>query len=197
MDQTQGEWYVLRRLETKFSSETKTYSAARFVGNTHIVAPSKKDFSLVPPSARATFPQPLPSYLSRNNPVPAAVLPSDDIQTANAGRFSLSLKGMRRELRKAGPMTEQLVREVEYEIVNWLKDATVFLSPDTPAALARPGIPIGTSGTVMEVSRTPLQLIWRIADNAHARYVVHCCARYYEVISFSTSAAVLSSVIIF
>lgn len=159
------------------------------MGNAHIVVPSKKDFSIVPPSIRTTFPQPLPSYLSRNNPVPGAGLPTHDMQTAHAGRFSLSLKGMRRELRKAGPMTEQLVREVEHEIVAWLKDGGVFLSPDSAALPVQSETPIG-SGTVVEVSRTPLQLVWRITDNAHARYVVHCCARYHEVISFSTLSAI-------
>jgi len=47
------------------------------------------------------------------------------------------------------------------------------------------GRPVGNSGTIVEVSRTPLQLIWRIPDDAFARYVVHCCARYHEVVSFS------------
>lgn len=158
---------------------------AQFSGNAHIVAPSKKDLSLPLPFVRATFPQPLPSYLSRNNPVPAVVPPMYDAKTATAGRFSLSLKGMRRELRKAGPMTEQLVREVETEILAWLRDTSVFLSPNATTTLAQPGTTIGTTGTVAEVSRTPLQLIWSITDNAHARYVVHCCARYHEVISFS------------
>ena len=180
---------MVRRLALKLClHRTSDYDPiARFVDNAHIVAPSKKDFSIIPPSARPTFPQPLPVYLSRNNPAPAAVLPAHDAQTAYAGRFSLSLKGMRRELRKAGPMTEQLVREVEHEIVTWLNDGGVLLSPDTAVSLDHSGKPIG-SGTVVEISRSPLQLVWRIADNAYARYVVHCCARYHEVISFSRSS---------
>jgi len=28
-------------------------------------------------------------------------------------------------------------------------------------------------------------LIWKISDDAFARYIVHCCARYHEIISFS------------
>ncbi|KAI9060297.1 hypothetical protein FKP32DRAFT_1633323 [Trametes sanguinea] len=158
---------------------------ARFVGNAHIVAPSRKDYAVPAPSGRTTFPQPLPNYLSRNNPIPPVNPPSTEPSSANAGRFSLSLKGMRRELRKAGPRTELLVREVEDEIMSWLTSGGVMLSPDSHADLAFPGVPIGTSETIMEVSRTPLQLVWSITEDAFSRYVVHCCARYHEIVSFS------------
>ncbi|OSD06766.1 hypothetical protein PYCCODRAFT_1422348 [Trametes coccinea BRFM310] len=158
---------------------------ARFVGNAHIVAPSRKDYAVPTPSGRTTFPQPLPNYLSRNNPIPPVNLPSTEPSSANAGRFSLSLKGMRRELRKAGPRTELLVREVEDEIMSWLTSGGVMLSPDSHTELAFPGVPIGTSETITEVSRTPLQLVWSITEDAFSRYVVHCCARYHEIVSFS------------
>ncbi|KAI0769729.1 hypothetical protein BD413DRAFT_604842 [Trametes elegans] len=161
---------------------------ARFVGNAHIVAPSRKDYAVPVPNGRTTFPQPLPNYLSRNNPIPAANPSTTEPSSANAGRFSLSLKGMRRELRKSGPRTELLVREVEDEIVSWLADGGVILSPDDAAAVSLPGIPIGTSEAIREVSRTPLQLVWSIADDAFTRYVVHCCARYHDVVSFSKDA---------
>ena len=159
---------------------------ARFVGNAHIVAPSRKDFSVPAPSSRTTFPEPLPHYLARNNPIPPAVPASREPTSANAGRFSMSLKGMRRELRKSGPRTELLVKEVEEEIVDWLTTGGVILSPDTVTAYDLPGVPIGTSDAIMEISRTPLQLVWSIADDAFTRYVVHCCARYHDVVSFST-----------
>ena len=76
--------------------------------------------------------------------------------------------------------------EVEEEIVDWLTAGGVILSPDTVTAYDFPGVPIGTSDVIMEVSRTPLQLVWSIADDAFTRYVVHCCARYHDVVSFST-----------
>ncbi|CDO75677.1 hypothetical protein BN946_scf184941.g30 [Trametes cinnabarina] len=158
---------------------------ARFVGNAHIVAPSRKDYAVPAPSGRTTFPQPLPNYLSRNNPIPPVKLPNTEPSSANAGRFSLSMKGMRRELRKAGPRTELLVKEVEDEITAWLASGGVMLSPDSHTDLAFPGVPIGTSETIMEVSRTPLQLVWSIAEDAFSRYVVHCCARYHEIVSFT------------
>jgi len=157
---------------------------ARFAGNAHIVLPSKRDYALVAPHNQSTFPQPLPNYLSRNNAVPTAVLPGCEPTSANAGRFSMSLKGMRRELRKSGPRTEQLVRELEDEILAWL-DGGVMLEPDTAAEISLPGRPVDSGETVKEVSRTPLQLVWWIEDNSWTRYVVHCCARYHEVVSFS------------
>ncbi|CAL1706537.1 unnamed protein product [Somion occarium] len=158
---------------------------ARFVGNPHIVAASKKDFHVDLPSTRATFPEPLPAYLSRNNAIPSAVPTAREPISANAGRFSMSLKGMRRELRRSGPRTEVLVKEVEDEIVSWLRHGGVLLNPDVIHDSNIHGSPVGTLGVISEVSRTPLQLVWSTADDAFARYVVHCCARYHSIVSFS------------
>ncbi|KAI0675209.1 hypothetical protein C8Q78DRAFT_1183456 [Trametes maxima] len=159
---------------------------ARFVGNAHIVAPSRKDYTVPLPNSRATFPQPLPNYLARNNAIPPAIPAGTEPGSANAGRFSLSLKGMRRELRKSGPRTELLVREVEDEIVAWLAQGGVMLAPDSAATTpALPGVPVGSSDAIRELSRTPLQLVWSTGDDAFTRYVVHCCARYHDVVSFS------------
>ncbi|KAJ3733610.1 hypothetical protein DFJ43DRAFT_1223251 [Lentinula guzmanii] len=83
--------------------------------------------------------------------------PVIDPISADAGRFSFSIKGMRRDLRRAGYRAERLVRQVETEILEWLDAGG--------------------------------QLIWRIPDDAFARYVVHCCARYHNVVSFSKEAA--------
>jgi len=94
---------------------------------------------------------------------------------------------MRKELRKAGARAQHLVKDVEAEIVSWLQDGTVFLSPDEkdPNDLEFPGKPIGGSGAIHEVARTPSQLVWAISEDGFARYVVHCCARYHEIVSFS------------
>lgn len=164
---------------------------ARFVGNPHIVTATKKDFALPSPSARSTFPEPLPVYLSRNNAVPPATVPGRDPNSANAGRFSMSLKGMRRDLRKAGPRAELLVSEVEDEMTSWLRRGGVLMNPDSVSSYLPngPSAPIGTSGSIMEVSRTPLQLVWSIREDAFARYVVHCCARYHNIVSYSKDAS--------
>ena len=94
---------------------------------------------------------------------------------------------MRKELRKAGTRAQHLVKDVETEIVSWLHDGTVFLSPDEkdPNDLEFPGKPVGGSGTIREVAKTPLQLVWAISEDGFARYVVHCCARYHDIVSFS------------
>ncbi|PIL35907.1 hypothetical protein GSI_01567 [Ganoderma sinense ZZ0214-1] len=162
---------------------------ARFVGNSHIVAPSKDDLSVTAPNSRPTFPEPLPHFLSRNNPIPSAVPAAREPSSANAGRFSLSLKGMRRQLRSSGPRTELLVKEVEDEILDWLAAGGVMLAPDASATFDSPSTPIGSTDAILEVSRTPLQLVWNIEDNAFTRYVVHCCARYHDVVSFSKDTA--------
>ncbi|KAI0786696.1 hypothetical protein C8Q75DRAFT_263047 [Abortiporus biennis] len=159
---------------------------ARFVGNPHIVSATRKDYSIPTPTNRATFPEPLPAYLSRNNPIPPAAIPTREPMSANAGRFSMSLRGMRKELRKSGPRTEQLVKEVEDEIISWLRHGGVLLNPDfNNGEFNFPGSPIGSQESITEVSRTPLKLVWSIRDDAFARYVVHCCARYHNVVSFS------------
>ena len=151
---------------------------------------SKRDYLLAPPQAQSTFPHPLPPYLPRSVKLPTApTLPVTDPGSANAGRFSLSLKGMRRDLRRAGGRAEALVKDVESEMVQWLTLGGTVFAPDIAsqgdASRQMAGTPVGTTGTILEVSRTPLQLVWRITDDAFARYVVHCCARYHEIVSFS------------
>jgi len=163
---------------------------ARFAGNPHIIAATKNDYVLHPQQARATFPEPLPSFLPRTAKVPAITPPTTDPASANAGRFSLSLKGMRKELRRSDGRAEALVRDIETEMVEWLRQGGTLLAPSRGADSQlvnddMHGTPVGGTGSIIEVSRTPLQLIWRISDDAFARYVVHCCARYHEVVSFS------------
>ena len=93
---------------------------------------------------------------------------------------------MRRNLRRAGGRAESLIRDVEFEMIQWLALGGTILAPDNRAHTGEiQSIPVGNTGTIFEVSRTPLQLIWKISDDAFARYIVHCCARYHEVISFS------------
>lgn len=157
---------------------------ARFSGNVHIVQPGKKDYLAQGPQIRTTFPEPLPVYLARNNKLPAAALPIPDPRNSDCGRFSLGLKGMRRDLRKMGFRSKPLVLDIETELVGWLEAGGTLLTPDAPAnTLNSVSTSIGSTGTVVEISRTPLQLIWRMTDDsdAFARYVVHCTARYLSL----------------
>ena len=68
----------------------------------------------------------------------------------------MSLKGMRRELRKSGHRTETLVKEVEQEIMTWLRNGGVLLNPDDSVDdVTMAGSPIGTLGIVTEGPRAP------------------------------------------
>jgi len=179
---------TLRRDDNEGKRWIRRKDNARFSGNAHIVQPGKRDYQPPVPQIRTTFPEPLPVYLARNNKVPGAALPTTDPRSADCGRFSLGLKGMRRDLRKMGFRSKPLVVDIETELLGWLETGGTLLSPDAPQGISNSsGTPVGSTGTVVEISRTPLQLVWRMTDDsdAFARYVVHCTARYHKIVSFS------------
>mgnify|MGYP007051640650 CR=1 FL=1 len=99
---------------------------------------------------------------------------------------------MRKELKRQGGRAAALIKDIECEMLGWLGQGGTVLNPDGHNVLG-PHAPgdedmgrvIGDTKVVVEVSRTPVQLVWRIPDDAFARYVVHCCARFHEVVSFS------------
>lgn len=108
---------------------------------------------------------------------------------------------MRRALRGrhgAGPRTQALVRGVEDELVRWLRgedDVVVVRDPDAQrepllsshdGQFQFPGRAVAGLEEVREVERSPQRLVWWIENDTWARYVVHCCARYHNVVSFST-----------
>jgi hypothetical protein len=166
--------------------------SGRFVHNPHVVRATRQDLTLSLPSKRSTFPEPLPAYLSRSTPAPASAPPVAQPLSASAGRFSLSLKGMRRELRGSGPATAGLVKQIEAALLEWIEEGGVLLAPDEANArvLELPGRPIDAEGRVRETQRTPLQLVWDAEDN-FTRYIIHCCARFHEVVSFSKYLLIL------
>ena len=187
MDPEEREWYV-KSTHSNFRVlvDCGVYGSAKFYGNPHITPASKKDYTLPSPYVRRTFPEPLPAYLSRNTTVPAACIPAPNPISANAGRFSVSLKGMRKELRKMGGKTECLVRDVEAEIVLWLEARVELPNPGTlEGELRFPGVDVRGRENLREVGRSVLQLVWATHDPL-IRYIVHCCARYHDVVSFST-----------
>ncbi|KAI0045892.1 hypothetical protein FA95DRAFT_1680166 [Auriscalpium vulgare] len=176
---------VLRRGDNEGKRWVRRKENDHFAGNPHIAVPSRRDLEPMRPTVHATFPVPLPPYLPRSVPAPAASLPMTDAQAASAGRFALSLRGMRKALRRAGPRTQALVRGVEEELTQWLEGVQVVTSPDDGAQLEFPGREVGGQDGVREVQRSAARLVWWIEDDAWARYVVHCCARFHEVVSFS------------
>jgi len=146
------------------------------------VQPQARDFRVTVPAPSRTFPSPLPPYLHRISSAPSVAPVVTDPASANAGRFSLSLKGMRKRLRKSGARAEELVRVVENELMEWLAGNTG--QPILPSGWEEVGRPIDKEGAIKELSRSPLKVIWAVED-AFARYVVHCTARFHSIVSFS------------
>ena len=148
--------------------------------------PTTKDFGVYTSSPRTTFPKPLPPFLPRHLSAPSALTPSRDPSSANAGRYSLSLKGVRRELRKSGPRSEQIVLDIEQELTQWLHSGGILLCPDSNPTLLSPGLgkPLGKSNSIHELRRSPTELVWRIDEN-FPRYLLHCVARFHGIVSFS------------
>lgn len=161
---------------------------SHFLNNPHAVAPMRSDYDTPKVNLRSTFPVPLPPYLPRTQIAPSPPLPQRDELSAAVGRFTISLRGARKDLRRRGLHAERTVRVVESEIVLWLQ------GPGQQHA----GRPFGVDfaapidagyngclgGAVIEVFRTPLKLIWK-TDDALARYAIHCTARWHDVVSFS------------
>lgn len=179
-------------MRTTLQTIANTAQTAEFVGNPHIVAASRRDHAIQPPCIPSTFPEPLPPYLPRTAKIPHVQIPDSDHLSANAGRFSLSLRGMRKALRRSGNRAQVLVRNIEHVLVEWLWEGGTLLNPDSAHIsdadvhnLVSHATCIGDLTTVLEVMRTPLQLVWYVKDDAFARYVIHCCARYHEVVSYS------------
>ncbi|KZO98950.1 hypothetical protein CALVIDRAFT_596545 [Calocera viscosa TUFC12733] len=158
------------------------------LGNPHAVAPLRSDYDAPKTNVRSTFPVPLPPYLPRSQMAPSPPAPQRDELTAAAGRFNISLRGARKYLRRRGLYAERMVRVVEGEIVQWLQ----------APGLQHAGRPFGVDfaapidegyndclrGSVTEVFRTPLKLVWK-TDDALARYAIYCTARWHNVVSFS------------
>lgn len=155
--------------------KTNSLLLGKFSFNPHIVQPTKRDFAVPATQVQSTFPKPLPPYLPRVSSAPSAITPRSDPVSTFAGKFSHSLRGFRRELRRRRGIAEPLVRAVEAELCEWL---------------AEPGKPVDSEDYVIvsgirEVRRSPTELVWDVEQDAFARYVVHCAARWYNIVSFS------------
>ncbi|KAH9979055.1 hypothetical protein BGW80DRAFT_1532711 [Lactifluus volemus] len=164
---------VWRRNDNEGKRWVRRRENARFTHNPHIATPSKRDLNPSVPSQHATFPIPLPPYLPRSAPLPATVPPVPDTKASNAGQFNLSLRGMRKALRRSGARTQALVRGVEDELMRWLGEVEVVLNPDAgivPPAFQFPGRVIAGEEGIREVERSPRRLVWWIENDAWARF---------------------------
>jgi hypothetical protein len=97
------------------------------------------------------------------------------------------MRGMRKVLRRSGARTQALVRGVEQELMHWLGGVEVVLNPDKESGYQFPGRVVADQEDIREVERSPQRLVWWIENDTWVRYVVHCCARYHNIVSFSTS----------
>ncbi|KAH8994745.1 hypothetical protein EDB86DRAFT_2925544 [Lactarius hatsudake] len=178
---------VWRRNDNEGKRWVRRRENARFTDNPHIAVPSKRDLEPPLPTLLTTFPIPLPPYLPRSAPLPASTPPAPDAKASSAGQFSLSLRGMRKALRRSGARTEALVRGVEDELTRWMGEVAVVLNPalDPDCGHQFPGRAVAGEEGIREVERSPQRLVWWIENDTWARYVVHCCARYHNVVSFS------------
>lgn len=164
---------------------TNTNYVGKFSGNSHIVQPARTDFNITHTDVKATFPRPLPAYLPRTSPAPSGVgferAEPGNINSAYAGRFTMGLRGVRRELRQRGGIrARHLVQDVEEAIQAWLDGV------DTSQPNERTGRAVDRSEppSIVEVSHGPLEMIWR-TDDPFARWIVHCVSRWHGVVSFS------------
>ncbi|KAF8756867.1 hypothetical protein RHS01_03993 [Rhizoctonia solani] len=149
--------------------------AGKFSFNPHIVQPTKRDFAIPVARAQPTFPAPLPPYLPRVSSAPSAVAPASDPTSTFAGKFSHSLRGARRVLRRRRGQAEPLVHAIEAELCEWLAE------PGKPSDVDDYVIVSG----IREVRRSPTELVWDVDQDSFARYIVHCAARWYGIVSFS------------
>ncbi|KZT42425.1 hypothetical protein SISSUDRAFT_41621 [Sistotremastrum suecicum HHB10207 ss-3] len=175
----------------RVGNEGKRWSRIRdnnaFTSNPHVVQPQARDHRIEYSYPRTTFPAPLPPYLKRSSSAPSPPLPSNDSHSSMAGQFSVSLKGMRRDLRRHGGRASRLVQEIEEHLLRWLDSIYIDLNPENTTAerYEFPGLAIDEQASISEVSRSPTKLVWYIEQDAFARYVVHCCCRYHNIVSFS------------
>ncbi|KAG9018167.1 hypothetical protein FRB90_012011 [Tulasnella sp. 427] len=146
---------------------------AQFTSNPHITAPTSEDLNSPLPPHRP-WPQPLPNCIPRRASAPDWI-PPPSIRSEPR----LTRKGVRKYIRNAGPFAEQLVRDFEREIMEWLS-CDVVVNPDNQQAGARR---IGSKGEVFELERTHARLVW--STDAFPRYILHCVARYHGLVSFS------------
>ena len=68
----------------------------------------------------------------------------------------------------------------------WVSGVEVVMNPDKESGYQFPGRAVAGLEDIREVERSPQRLVWWIENDTWARYVVHCCARYHNIVSFST-----------
>ncbi|PVG02382.1 hypothetical protein CPB86DRAFT_794245 [Serendipita vermifera] len=166
-----------------------------FRGNPHIVQPARTDYQISPTDIKTTFPQPLPPYLPRASPAPSGAIirrsEPGNINSAYAGRFTLGLRGVRRDLRqRGGARTRGLISDIEGAIQSWLDGDDSADPGDDKLGTA---IDRNDPPSILQVSATPLEIVWRTED-PFARWIIHCVSRWHGIVSFSKDIPVSTDV---
>ncbi|TIB37015.1 hypothetical protein E3P86_02305 [Wallemia ichthyophaga] len=165
-------------------------------------------------SYKSTFPSPLPpSLLPRNQPVPSSTTARGRSQrkspaAGDEGSFYVSLKGIRKTLAPRGTGSARarfVVQATESEIRHWILgvNSHVVVNPDDNIHSRGRVIDATTTchanghfhedneecielPSIIELSRSSSSLVWLIPEKFE-RFVVHCVARWWGVVSFSKS----------
>jgi len=190
---------------------------AQFSSNPHVSRPTTRDYQLWMADPQVKFPTPPPrGYPSSLYIPPAEPIPIDPF-SATMGAFNRSLKGVRKNMRRLvgshvcptgepGPL-EQILTKIDHRLSSWIDSHTVWKATETDfsrtvvepnpwpssAPLRHQPVPEPSSEpSIVEISRSPHMLNWEVG-NPFGRYLVHCVARYYGIVSFSRPAASATS----
>ncbi|WAQ81411.1 hypothetical protein PtA15_1A752 [Puccinia triticina] len=186
---------------------------AQFSSNPHVSRPTSRDYQLWTADPQVKFPTPPPrGYPSSLYIPPAEPIPLDPF-SATMGAFNRSLKGVRKNIQRLvgahpsveggpGPV-EEILLKIDEQLARWIDSHTVWKTTETdysrtiveptpwpsPAPLRdKPLSEPCSEPSIVEISRSPHMLNWEVR-NPFGRYLVHCVARYYGIVSFSRPAA--------
>ncbi|EFP77043.1 uncharacterized protein PGTG_02999 [Puccinia graminis f. sp. tritici CRL 75-36-700-3] len=187
----------------------KRVANAQFSSNPHVSRPTTRDYQLWTADPQAKFPTPPPrGYPSSLYVPPSEPIPIDPF-SATMGAFNRSLKGVRKNIRRLvgpdpspgacpGPV-EEILLKIDQRLSAWVDSKTVWKATETdysrtmvepnpwpqPAPLRHHPLPEPSAEpSIVEISRSPHMLNWEV-PNPFGRYLVHCVARYYGIVSFS------------
>lgn len=130
------------------------------------------------------------------------------VVSADHGRFSLPIKGLKRNTRRIvaeGGIGSQIVEAVDAELRAWLEGTSVWMMQQggdgsivEGNSVAAPSISLnsgkrcicevetdhGRVQAINQFAKQPHSLVWQ-SEDSFTRFLVHAIARYYRIVSFS------------